>query len=430
MPHNDHRLHQERSRPHVILTEGHNKPLFTSSRRSLEHMPVHFRKVILERCLKGSPTGYNDCIRSRKPLFWIENNRMNKTSTKKRVTIEDVAAAVGVTKSTVSLALANKGNFTEARRQEIWQAARQMNYVPNLHAQRLATGRFERMVALFTVSLDLNVGTRKLQFLQTMLSNAGYEVPIYAYGDRSQASEQVKLMEAVCQQRPRAILCNTGGISGEAVEVMLRYQEEGGIIVCYDESISLNCDQVHFDREDNTYQVTRHLLELGHRDIALAEPVDATHSERYRGYVAALGEYGLKPRLDWMLGGELLPDAEPFSDVYEEDGVFMAQRFLKLASRPSAVVLMDDYTSVAFAAELQRAGIRVPEDVSIVSHDDSPIARCGPLQLTTVTHPVRAIAAGAVELLKGRLDNPTAPIRKIEVRGELMVRYSAIPYCA
>lgn len=349
---------------------------------------------------------------------------MTKTLTKKRTTIDDVAAAVGVTKSTVSLALANKGNFTDARRQEIWQMARAMNYEPNPHAQRLVTGRFEKMIGLFTLSLDLNVGTRKLQYLQSTLSAAGYEVPIYA----SQTAGQVQLMKNLCLQRPRAIVCNTAGILDESIELLQRYKDEGGVVVGYDMEMDLDCDKVIFDREDNTYQVTRHLLELGHRDIAVADPPSAATNPRFQGFERALAEFGLKPRMDWMLGEEVAEDAEPFSDVYEENGLFLAQRFLQLSPRPSAVVLMDDYTAVAFAAELERHGVRVPGDVSIVSHDDSPIAHCATLQLTTVTHPVRAITATTIELLTSRLQDPEAPPRQVVLRGELIVRNSAVPF--
>lgn len=347
---------------------------------------------------------------------------------KKRTTIADVAAAVGVTKSTVSLALAGKGNFTEARRKEILRMARVMNYEPSPHAQRLVTGRFEKMIGLFTLSLDLNVGTRKLQFLQSKLSAAGFEVPIYAYGDYSQAAGQVQLMKSLCLQRPRAIVCNTDGISLESIELLSQFQADGGIVVCYDQPTDLDCDRVVFDREDNTYQVARHLLELGHRDIAVADPPSAVESSRFHGFSRALSEFGVLARSGWMLGEEIQPGAEPFSDVYEENGLVMAQRFLQLSPRPSAVVIMDDYTAVAFAAELERHGVRVPQDVSIVSHDDSPIARCGPLQLTTVTHPVRAITDATIDLLASRLHEPQAPARKVVIRGELQVRHSAIPF--
>lgn len=351
---------------------------------------------------------------------------MSETSTKKRTTIEDVAAAVGVTKSTVSLVLANKGKASEARREEIWRMARKMNYEPNPHAQRLVTGRSDNTVALFSLSLDLNVGTKKLQFLHSLLLSAGFEVPIYAAGDRSQAQEQAQLMKMLRLQRPTAIVLNTNGVLPETVELLRRYRDEGGAVVCYDMPLDIDCDKVIFDRKENTYLAVKHLLDLGHREIALAEPMSATDSMRYAGFKQALADCGLEPRMDWMLGSEVQEGAELFSDAYEISGVIMARRFVELDPRPTAVCLLDDYTAVGFAAELERLGVRVPADVSIVSHDDSPIAQWGPLQLTTAVHPVKDIATAAFDLLTRRLKFPETTTREVIVHGELIVRQSAM----
>lgn len=351
---------------------------------------------------------------------------MSETNTKKRTTIEDVAAAVGVTKSTVSLVLANKGKASAARRQEIWHMARKMNYEPNPHAQRLVTGRSDNTVALFSLSLDLNVGTKKLQFLHSLLLAAGFEVPIYACGDRSQGQEQAQLMKMLRLQRPTAIMLNTHGVLPETVELLERYREEGGVVVAYDMPLDIDCDKVIFDREENTYIAVRHLLELGHRDIALAEPRSAIDSARFSGFKRALAEYGIEPCLDWMLAPEVDTSVELFSDAYEAGGALMARNFIELSPRPTAVCLLDDYTAVGFAAELERLGVRVPEDISIVSHDDSPIAQYGPLQLTTAAHPVKEIATTAFELLESRLKFPDSPVRQTIVHGELKVRQSAV----
>ena len=350
---------------------------------------------------------------------------MSQANTKKRATIEDIAAAVGVTKSTVSLVLANKGKASEARRQEIHRVARKMNYEPNPHAQRLFSGRSDNTIALFTLSLDLNVGTKKLQFLHSLLLSAGFEVPIYACGDKSQALEQTQLMKMLRLQRPRAIILDTSEVLPETIEMVARYQEEGGLVICYDHPIDLDCDKVLFDRLENTYSVTRHLLDLGHREIALGDAPSSVTGERFRGFKTALNEFGAEPRPEWMLDRDPREDAELFGDTYEVSGVLMARRFLELSPRPTAVCLLDDYTAVGFAAELERLGVRVPGDVSIVSHDNSPIAYCGPLQLTTAAYPIKQVATAVFDLLNYRLKQPESPMQQINIQGELIVRESA-----
>lgn len=346
----------------------------------------------------------------------------------KRVTIQDVAAAAGVTKSTVSLALAGKGNFSPETRRAIELAAKRLKYKPSPLARRLSTGRYDKTIALFTLRLDLSVGTKKLQLLQNQLAAAGFETPLYTPGSAfgGNAPDQTVLIKSICEQQPRAIICNIYGLSADALSELQRYQDEGGVLVCYDDVTDLMVDSVIFDREDNTYQAVRHLLELGHRDIGMACS-GGLGGVRYKGFERAMKEFNLKPRPEWLLGGEVVDDAGLYSGLYEEGGVRLAQLFLKLKKRPTAVCLMDDSAAVGFAAELERAGVHVPEEVSIVGHDNLPIARFGSLPLTTVTHPVEKITSGVVELLQARLQGDDGPPRKITIRGELVIRQSTMP---
>jgi LacI family transcriptional regulator len=354
---------------------------------------------------------------------------MSKSSEiKKRITITDVAEAAGVTKSTVSLALAGKGKFSPQTRSKISRVARRLNYIPDPHARRLSLGRFNNTIALLVLALDLSVGTKKLQLLQSLLVAAGYEAPLYAssFGGVASDHEKIELIKIVCNQQPRAIICATYNLPPGALQLLQRYQDEGGQVVCYDHAIDLEADQVIFDRMDNTYQATRHLLDLGHRDISLATGAGPA-GPRLQGFMNALKEFGVKPNDKWLLGSDITDDARLYSGEYEEGGARLATKFLQLKQRPTAVCLLDDHAAVGFAAELERAGLRVPQDVSVVGHDDLPIAKYGHLQLTTVTHPVEAIAESVMQLLNSRLDRYDGPPREVILRGELVVRQSTLP---
>jgi LacI family purine nucleotide synthesis repressor len=168
------------------------------------------------------------------------------------------------------------------------------------------------------------------------------------------------------------------------------------------------------------------LLELGHCDIGMACS-SGLRGERYEGFERAMKEFDLKPRREWLLGSDVIDDTGLYSGLYVEGGVRLAQLFLKLKKRPTAVCLMDDSAAVGFAAELERAGVHVPGDVSVIGHDNLPIAQYGPLPLTTVTHPVDAIVEKVVELLHSRLEGYDGPPRKVVIRGELIVRESTRP---
>jgi DNA-binding LacI/PurR family transcriptional regulator len=345
-------------------------------------------------------------------------------------TIDDLAREVGVTKSTISRALAGKGNFSAATREAIHDAAKRLNFEPNPHAQRLSNGGSPNMVALFSLMLDRGVATQKLQYLQRFLAGKGYEAPSYAYGycAVTEAVGQAPLLASLRRQKPRAIVCNTTDFMPETLQELERYRDEGGIIIAYDNPVDIDCDKVIFDRADNAYQAVRHLLDLGHRDIGFFTqlPFDETN-QRHVGYRRALGEAGIRERDEWLFAA--VSEDDITTGAYEDAGYQIAQQVLALRDRPTAMVISNDNAAAGFAATMHRAGVRIPEDMSLVGQDDSLIARHGFLELTTVSQPVQLIAETVFKLLMDRLDgNYTGLSRTVTIKGDLIVRKSTLPY--
>lgn len=346
------------------------------------------------------------------------------TQSRQKITIQDVAKATGAAKSTVSAAFTGKGRVSPERREEILRVARELGFEPNPHAQRLSNGNHNNTVALFSLDLDLGVGTHKLKIIQRLLAADGYDVPVYSYGSfgGGEVVPIAKLMDTLCRQRPRAIICFSNNLSDDVWCKLERYQSEGGIVVCFDFKVPLACDTVVFDREDNTYQAARHLLNLGHRKIGFYRtcPDNLPQKEvRFQGFCRALKEYGIRPQQEWLF----------HEGLDEEGGELMAKKFLELKHRPSAMCIVNDTAAAMFIIQLRKAGINVPEDVSVVSHDDTPIARCSAVPLTTATHPVEEIAHQVVSFLQSRLTGEYTGDPRCEViRGKLITRQSCTNY--
>ncbi len=345
---------------------------------------------------------------------------------RKPPTIHDVAGALGMHKSTVSLALSGKGNLSAATRQRVLTVARELGYEPNPLAQRLAHGHSNSLVCVFSGTLDVGLATEKILLIQRALDERSLEAPIYTRpepagdGGQSQAAQ----VKQLCRQRPRAILCAAQMVGPAVFRELEAYQRAGGIVVSYDIPVPLACDQVIFDRQDNAYQAARHLLERGHRQIGIgmsnttewfSGAPDVPQTYRLEGFRRALDEFGVPVRREWLF-------ANP---TYEKGGAEMARRFLQMKERPTGLCIVNDYVALAFMVEIMRAGVRVPEDVSIVSHDDQPIAAYCPVPLTSVSQPVEAIARAVVELLMDRIEGRAgdAP-RTVTIRGELVQRQS------
>jgi DNA-binding LacI/PurR family transcriptional regulator len=341
-------------------------------------------------------------------------------------TIQDVAGALGMHKSTVSLALSGKGNLSAATRNRIVAAAREMGYQPNPLAQRLAQGHRNATVSIFSGSLDVGLATQKILLIQKELARYALEVPIYTAPETTldAVTSQVTAIRHICKQRPRAIACFTHGLTDGVFDELERYQREGGIVVCYDHPAPLACDQVIFDREDNAYQAARYLIEKGHRDVGLrtirrteptTHPVREPQILRLAGFQRALQEADLPLRDEWIFR---IP-------TYETGGVELAQKFLALRHRPTGLCIINDYVALAFMAEVMEAGCRVPQDISVVGHDNQPIASYCPVRLTSVSHPVTRIAEAVVTMLLARLSGDVSTSPRTEViRGELFERAS------
>jgi DNA-binding LacI/PurR family transcriptional regulator len=337
------------------------------------------------------------------------------------MTVRSLAEELGVSKSAVSAALTGKGTLNAATREAIRKAAQERGFQPNSHAQRLSNGRYNNTVGIFALWLDFGVSTQKLQTIQARLLSHGYDVPIYGLGlcEFHLEDNQANAIAGIRRQKPRALICATGGLKDKAIAELEKFRDEGGLLVCYDYLPKLDTDNVAFDREDNSYQSTRHLLELGHRAIAFAHHgYRAGEALRLRGYHRALSEFGVAPREDWILEGMEASN-------YAEGGVRLAHAFLELRDRPTAMTVVNDYAAMAMIAELQRAGVSCPRDLSVVGHDDHAMSAHFTVPLTTVSNPAEAIGERVAALLLDRLtDKYGGPTRQECLTGELIVRQS------
>ncbi len=349
-----------------------------------------------------------------------ETSRRAGSRAGKAVTLEMVAKSVGITKTAASYALSGKNEVSEATRARVLQAARELGYRPNPHAQRLSSGLCKGMVGIYSSLLDLGVATLFVSELHNHLQNQGCEAPIYTYGHyRGVEGDYRQLLNALCRQRPEGIICNGATQNGKPLEtdILEEYQSIGGTVVCVHSSLpGLECDHVIFDRDENTYQAAKVLLEAGHRDIGFCTyGVRNDDEPRRSGFLRALAEYNITPQDQWFFEAE----------ERETGGVLLAEQFLGLEKRPTGLCIVNDTQAATFVHQLSRAGMSVPDDVSVVSLDGLPAAEYGLVRLTSVSHPFREMAATATEWMKERLHKTyTGEPRKIAYAGEVIERES------
>ncbi len=340
------------------------------------------------------------------------------------VTMQNIADLLGISKATVSLALSGSGRISEEMRRTIFRTASELGFEPNPHARRLSKGSFDNLIGVFSLEMDLGTHTLKLSHIQQLLVDRGLQVSLHASGvlPRSEDEGANDLLIQVCRLRPRALVCNTSNFHPEALQALQDYQRAGGIIVCYDHAVEIDCDQVIFDRGANADAAAGHLLAAGHRRIGLhpgsrrpRDPrITSPRTDAFRG---ALTRGGLTLPTDWIFYSE---------QSYEDAGMDIARQFLALSpqARPTALYIINDRTASAFVNVLAREGVSIPRDVSVISDDDLPTARACYVPLTAVSHPIREISEAVVDLLDQRLQGSNLPPQTRVVQGKLVERDS------
>jgi LacI family transcriptional regulator len=346
----------------------------------------------------------------------------------KAVTLEHVAEAAGITKAAASYALTGKHEVSESTRKRVLKIAKDLGYQPNLHAQRLSSGICRGMVGLFSLDLDLGVATQMVSGLHRELHRLGFDSPVYTYGiskdskdsqyNRELDSDAIHLLKTLCQQRPEGMICSTWRLPDNALPTLEKYQAGRGTLVTVRKETSLECDQVIFDREQNTYLAAQYLLQMEHREIGFCDfHAQELDDPRTRGFVRALNEYQLEPNHSWLFQ----------TDSREVGGMRLAEEFIALKNRPTALCIVNDTQAATCVHQLLRAGMKIPEDVSVISLDGLAASEFGMVRLTTVTQPVEEMAFKAVKFMVERLrQGYQGTPRKVIFSGELIERESVM----
>jgi LacI family transcriptional regulator len=180
-------------------------------------------------------------------------------------------------------------------------------------------------------------------------------------------------------------------------------------------------DIVLVDNEQGGYLATRYLLDLGHTRIAvIATPlVPSASVDRLRGYKRAMSEAGIAVRNAWIAYS---------TDSYVGGEQSMAH-LLQAQPRPTAIFAYNDVMAIGAYRTLKSAGLRVPEDMSIVGFDDVALASAVVPALTTVAQPIADLATQAMQLLIARIQEGDnyRPGQRVVLDTKLVVRESCAP---
>jgi len=328
-------------------------------------------------------------------------------------TIRDVAKRAGVAPITVSRVLNNAGYVKSETRQRVEHAAAELHYVPNMLAHSFRSNRTNTL-ALVVTDITNPFWTTVARGVEDVASAAGYSV-FYCNTDESEA-KQAQYLAALLRRRVDGVLLAPATSDGAPVQALLR--QKVGVVVIDRRVEGVAVDTVRGDSQGGAYQLVRHLTELGHRRIALlGGPPDLSVSrERAVGYAQALCE----------VGAPVDPALQLFGAFAVESGRRMMQALLALPVRPTAIFAASNFIAAGALQALRAAGLRTPDDLSVVVFDDLPDPYVTAPQLTVVVQPAYALGQTAAQRLLERIGQPCMEgVCDVVLPVQLIVRYSA-----
>jgi LacI family repressor for deo operon, udp, cdd, tsx, nupC, and nupG len=330
-----------------------------------------------------------------------------------RVGIKDIAKKAGVSIATVSHAFRNPGRVSDDTRQRVLAAAKEVGYTPNKMAASLRTARSGNIVAIIPDVGD-SFNSEIVKGIDAVASDRGYAVLL---GDTQGSEEREREFATMplSRQADGIILMSQrlpfdvpeDGSEPENMPPLVSGCESTG----YDWVLNVSID----DRQ-GAIDATNHLIELGHRKIAVitGNHESASTRKRLAGFREAMADAGLEIRDAWVIYGGYNADS----------GELAAQELQLLKERPTAIFCFSDEIALGCMYSLRLAGFSIPDDVSIVGFDDIPFARYFTPSLTTVAQPTEAIGRTCATLLLNLIEGTRPKTNRFILPHKLIVRDS------
>lgn len=332
------------------------------------------------------------------------------------VRLKDIAAQAGVSMMTVSKALRDAPDVSDATRDRIRKLAEAMGYVPDSTAQGLRN-RATKLFGLILPTVTNPVFARVICAIEERTYELGYEL-LYAHTLNLIQREETSIRHMLARRVEGLFIYPVHRLQPEA----RIYQELAASklpIVLLGQTAPF-CSQflsVASDDEPASYEATRHLLELGHRRIAfLAGPIAAPWAhERLAGYRRALRDANLEPddHLLFPAGSTL------------DDGAKAAALLLPELPKITAIQASSDLAAIGCANALLNTGVRIPQDVSVMGFGNILSAEFFRVPLTTMRQPKRRLGHAAMDMMSKLLRGQ--PVESQRLPATLSLRASTAP---
>ncbi len=325
-----------------------------------------------------------------------------------KASIYDVAKKAGVSVVTVSRVINNATTVRASSKEKVMKAIKELNYQPNSAAQSLARGK-SNVIGLLIPNLTDPFIMEVVDSVDRSLEKKGYFLALSVIGGNDNDSD-VRSNFLFQQDRVDGVLILTPIFEENYVTSL---KEKNIPFVIMDNQIfPYTVSSIVVDNIKGGYDVTRHLLELGHTQIGcIGGPYHLLSAEhRVTGFKNAMSEVGLEPFVIKR------------GDFEVETGFDIVEEWIEEKSFTTAILCGDDHIAFGAMDALRKHHIRVPEDISIIGYDDHPFASKLHPHLSTVKQPAVEVGIKGVEALFDQMRGKKQNNIVIKLEPELIPR--------
>lgn len=333
------------------------------------------------------------------------------------VTIYDLAKKTGFSSTTVSKALNNYSDVSQATKAKIIQTAAEMGYLPNSHAQFLSTKKSWTIGVMFSEANEVGLMhpffNGVIENFRKLAEQNGYDL---MFASRNLRNRNISYLEHFVHRAVDGIVI----ICSDQFDAQVQELISSTIPVVVVDMNNQHCSVVVSNNSKGGELAVEHLHSLGHRKIAHIhgdQTIDVG-IERIKGFQMAMEKLSLPVLPGYLVNGG-------FFSV--EEGKKAMEELLALDDIPTAVFVAGDHMAIGAIEAIKEKGLRVPEDVSVIGFDDIEMAQYITPKLTTIRQNTEAIGKKAAELLIEQISQKKKSFLTEVIPVELIVRASCAP---
>ena len=331
-----------------------------------------------------------------------------------RKTLRDVAEKAGVSIAVVSRVLGNYGSVSSETRRKVLKEAKSIGYQPDIIARSMKTHRTHSLGVIIS-DITTFFFTSVVRGIEDVTSQNSYNVTLC--NSDEDADKENSYLRELYQRKIDGLIISPTGENNNYLKKLIR---AGLSVVLVDRRVSeLQTTEVAVDNETGAWEAVKHLINLGHRRIGIVNGLSGirTSEERFSGYKRALAEQGIP----------FDPGLVKYGDFRMDKGRQVAQEFLNMIDRPTAMFVANEPMTTGALLALGENKTKIPEEMAILGFDDPVWAPLLNPPLTTVRQPSYSIGTIAAQVLLQKIrkvGRGRSLHEEIVLKPKLMVRES------